>query len=133
MKEPEVPKTLKLFFTVHFAVDILFALPLMFLPETTLLFLGWQTVDPFATRLAAAALLGIGIESLLAWNAPAPAFLGMLNLKIIWSSAAMLGILLSLIAGIPPKPLTGWLLFSVFAGFNLLWVYWRVMLPKQVL
>jgi NADH:ubiquinone oxidoreductase subunit K len=45
--------------------------------------LGFQTVDPVASRLVAAALFGIGIESLLVRRAPLDRFVSMLSLKII--------------------------------------------------
>ena len=59
-----VPSSLRSWFVVHFVADIVFALPLFLAPQWTLTLLGWRAVDPIATRLVAAALFGIGIQSL---------------------------------------------------------------------
>jgi len=68
-----VPKSLRVWFVIHFVADLLFALPLFFAPVFTLKLFGWETVDPATSRLVAAALFGIGIESLLGRNASADA------------------------------------------------------------
>jgi hypothetical protein len=52
-------------------------------------------------------------------------FLAMLNLKIIWSLAAILGIAWSLAEGAQGRPLMAWLLLAVFVAFNIVWIYWR--------
>ncbi len=123
--ENKVPKALSQSFVLHFWVDMLFAVPLMIAPEFLLQSFGWETVDPFMARLVAAALFGIGIESYLGRNAQRQTFIAMLNLKIIWSFAAILGIGWSLAEGAQGRPLIAWLLLAVFVAFNLLWIYWR--------
>ncbi|MDA1329576.1 MAG: hypothetical protein O3B43_00695 [Chloroflexi bacterium] len=125
MAKPGVPDMLRKWFVVHFAVDMAFAIPLMLAPEFTLKLFGWQVVDPLATRLVAAALFGIGIESYLGRNAGVEAYQGMLRLKIIWSLAAVIGIGWSLLQGALPNTYAGWILLLVFIGFNGLWIYWR--------
>lgn len=117
-----VPGSLRRWFVVHFAADITFALPLFLAPQWTLTLLGWRTVDPIATRLVAAALFGIGIQSLLGRGEDAATFRALLNLKIIWSSAATVGIVWSQLEGGPPF---GWVFAAIFAAFNLLWVRYR--------
>lgn len=121
--ERQVSIWLSRFFVLHFVIDIIFALPLFFFPETFLGFLGIETFNPLFVRLVAAALFGIGIESLLGRNGSVEAFKAMLNLKIIWSSAAVLGIIISL------REITAdliiWLILFTFIAFNLLWAYWR--------
>jgi hypothetical protein len=124
MSEISVPKALKTWFVIHFAADILFAVPLMFFPVAFLQMLGWEVVDPVAARIAAAALFGIGIESFLGRNAPVSTFKGMLRLKIIWSAAAILGFALSLLQGAQGRPVALWLVLLIFVAFNVLWVYW---------
>ena len=47
----------------------------------------------------------------------------LLDLKIIWSTAAMIAIIITMIEG---GPNTGWLILLVFLIFNLVWVYYRV-------
>ena len=123
-----VPKSLKTWFVVHFALDVIFAIPLMVAPAWFLGLLGWQTIDPIAARLVAAALFGIGIESYLGRNAGPEAYRGMLNLKIIWSLGAVAGILVSMVEGAHGRPILGWGLLAIFAAFNILWVAWRLRL-----
>lgn len=120
-----VPSALRKWFVVHFIADVLFAVPLMLAPVQTLQLFGWQTVDVLTARVVAAALFGIGIESYLGRNAGREAFSGMLNLKIIWSLAVVLGVGFSLVNGVQGSPPLAWLLVLVFAGFHLVWVYWR--------
>lgn len=127
IKSP-VPQALRNWFVVHFIVDLLFALPLFFIPESFLSFLGWTVVDSVASRLVAAALFGIGIESLLGRGANWQSFRTMLNLKIIWSFSAVAGLLWAVIAGVHGAPPALWGVLLVFMAFNGLWIYWRVRL-----
>lgn len=120
----KVPKALPTAFIVHFWADWIFALPLMLMPREFLGLLGWDQVDPFTARLVAAALMGIGTESLLGRDGSLAHYRGMLRLKIIWSSAAILGISWSIIEVWGAVPLMAWLVLAIFLGFNGLWVYW---------
>jgi bacteriorhodopsin len=52
----------------------------------------------------------------------------MLNLKIIWSAAASVGIALSL--GSVGSPYA-WVTLAVFVGFHVIWVYWRLKLRPE--
>lgn len=121
----EVPNALKKWFLIHFIVDILFAVPLLLAPVSFLQLLGWQVIDPVAARLVAAALFGIGIESLIAYKSARDTYISMLNLKILWSLGAVVGLLISLIQGDQGRPPALWLLLLSFLFFNGLWVYWR--------
>jgi len=124
-KEISVPDSLRFWFVVHFVADIIFAIPLLLIPEKVLPLVGWHTVDPIATRLVGAALMGIGIESLLGRNANLEVYRAMLNLKIIWASSAVVAIALgTAISGI----LVGWIILIVFAAFLGIWIYYRVKL-----
>jgi hypothetical protein len=110
---------------IHFVVDLLFGIPLFVAPGFTLGLLGWPVVDPIMTRIVAAALFGIGIESYLGRNAGVGSYKGMLNLKIIWSGAVILGIALSLVEGGQGRPFFVWIVLAIFLLFNGVWVYWR--------
>ena len=118
-----IPTSLRTWFVIHFIVDIIFAIPLLLAPVAFLTFLGWSKVDPYATRLVGAALMGIGVESYLGRNAGVEAFQGMLNLKIIWSATAVLGIIMTILTW--QRPWGAWLLLTAFIPFNLLWIYYR--------
>ncbi len=126
--ERAVPAALKRWFVLHCVVDLLVALPLFVAPQEVLGLLGWQAVDPFAARLVAAALFGIGVESWLGRNAGRESFRGMLQLKIIWSGFATVGLAWSVIEGGLRYPFIGWTLVGVFAAFHALWWYWRLRL-----
>ena len=123
-----MPATLKWWFVLHCVVDLIVALPLFVAPREVLGLLGWQAVDPFAARLTAAALFGIGVESWLGRNAGRESFRGMLQLKIIWSGFATVGLAWSVIEGGLNYPWIGWILVGIFAAFHALWWYWRLRL-----
>jgi len=122
MKASTLPPGLRTWFIIHFAADMLFGIPLLFFPEVLLPLLGWGALDPISTRVVGAALMGIGIESLLARDASTEVYRAMLNLKVIWSGSALLGIGLGMLNG---GPAAGWLFFGVFLVFFGVWVYYR--------
>jgi hypothetical protein len=130
INDKKVPRWLRNWFLVHFAIDFIFAVPLFLFPVEFLTLLGWEVVDPLASRLVAAALFGIGIESFLCRDSGIGTFKNMLNLKIIWSISAIIGITLSLIQVPRKEPLMGWLFALIFLLFNFLWVYWKIRLGK---
>ncbi len=122
-----VPSSLRRWFVFHFFADLAFAVPLMLFPTATLLLLGWTEVDPVATRIAAAALVGIGTQSLLGRNEGLEAYRAMLSLKCIWSAAAIVGLGVSIAQGAPPMT---WGLLATFVAFAVLWNTYRVRLGK---
>ena len=130
-EQTAVPPGLRACFVMHFWADILFALPLFVAPVAVLEMLGWQQVDPYTARLTAAALFGIGIESLLGRNGTVEAFKVMLNLKVIWSATATIGIAWSLCDAVQGRPVFGWVVLAIFGCFHLLWVYWRLRLRRE--
>lgn len=123
----EVPTSLRTWFIIHFIVDMFTGIPLLIFPELVLPVLGWNTIDPIATRVVGAALMAIGIESWLGRNAGVEVFRAMLTLKVIWSSCAILGIGLGLLMG---GPQASWLFMSVFAIFWVVWIRYRYLLTK---
>jgi hypothetical protein len=120
-----VPAGLRTWFVIHFAADMLFGIPLLLFPHLILPLFGWGTYDPLTSRLVGAALMGIGLESLLGRNASAETFRALLNLKLIWASSAVLAISLGLLDG---APAAGWLFLLTFAIFLTVWVYYRLRL-----
>lgn len=122
-----VPANLRRWFVIHFWADVLAALPLFLAPRRVLGWFGWAEVDPIATRLVAAALFGIGIESYLGRNADVEAFRGMLNLKVIWSATAVLGVLWSQLEG---GPAAGWAVLVIFLMFHVVWLRYRLQLGR---
>lgn len=124
-----VPSALRTWFVVHFVADVVFAVPLFVAPRAFLMLLGWTEVDPLATRMVAAALFGIGIQSFIGRNEGVEAFRGMLNLKVLWASTATLGILASIAQGAPPM---AWGFAAIFGAFGAVWAYWRRQLSEPV-
>jgi hypothetical protein len=116
----DVPRALRTWFIAHFMVDYLFGLPLLLFPVQVLGFLGWPAIDVLAARLVGAALLGIGGISLIARDAGRESYRHLLTLKLIWSSSAIIGILLSMPAGYPA---VAWLVLALFVGFGLAWLW----------
>ena len=117
-----IPSNLRRWFIIHFIIDMIFGVPLLFIPEIVMPLFGWTPIDPISSRLVGAALTGIGIESWLGRNAGVDVYRAMLNLKVIWSGSAILGIGLGLVRG---GPGTGWIFLVIFALFFLVWVYYR--------
>ena len=117
----EVPLALRRWFLVHFWADIVFAVPLLVAPAWLLGLLGWDCVDLVSARLVGAALVGIGVESLLGRNGSRDSFRTMLRLKVLWSSTATVGIAVSLAQGAPAAAL---LFLVIFGGFCGLWSHW---------
>ena len=120
MESQHVPVGLRRWFVVHCSVDLLVAVPLFIAPRAVLGLLGWIEIDPAMSRVVAAALFAIGIQLLLARNEPRRTFGTMLTLKLIWSSFAVLGILLSILQGAPH---IAWGFVGVFTAFSAVW--WR--------
>ena len=119
--EPPLPQGLRTWFVIHFAVDMLFAIPLLFFPDLILSFFGWTEFDPIMPRLVGAALLGIGGESLISRNASAAVFKALLSLKILWATGAIIALGLGIAAG---GPSLAWLFLAVFVLFLLVWLYY---------
>ena len=125
----EVPRALRTWFVIHFLLDLAFAVPLIVAPVFTLTLFGWTTIDPFTTRLVGAALVGIGVESLLGRHAPVASYHTMLRLKILWSVTANVGIAWSILEG-----LHAWGAFvvqGIFLAFSVLWIYWAARLRRM--
>ena len=113
---------------IHFVADVLFAIPLLFFPQALLNLVGWNSYDPVTTRLVGAALMGIGVESLLGRNASTDTFRAMLNLKVIWATSALIAIGLGIAEGAASS---AWLFLGIFAIFWVVWVYYRIDLAKR--
>lgn len=116
-----VPPALRAWFVVHFVADILFAVPLLVAPGVLLGLFDWPAVDPLSARLVGAALVGIGVESLLGRGATLQSFATMLRLKVLWSATASVGILVTMLQGFEGM---AWPFLVIFVTFNALWTYW---------
>ena len=122
-----VPTSLQTWFLIHFLVDMVFAIPLLISPEWTLGLFGLEGESMISARLVGAALIGIGGNSLLMNKQGKEHFLAMLNLKILWSGAAIVALALELAQGGSP---TLWIVLAIFFGFALLWNVYAVRLSR---
>lgn len=125
-----IPTMLRKWFIFHFIVDIIFAVPLLLFPVEFLQFLQWHTIDPLASRIVGAALMGIGIESWIGRNAGVETFKNMLNLKIIWSAFVIIGTALSIYQAQYVTTITEWFLLITFIAFHFIWIYWRYKISR---
>ena len=128
MTDLEIPTSLRRWFAVHALVDLLVGLPLLIAPESLLHSLGWVTVDPPSARLVGAALLAIGGQSWFGRRDGVQAYRAMLNLKLLWSAGAILGLGASLGAAHTPGPV--WIALAVFLGFFGVWFYYRIRMKQ---
>jgi hypothetical protein len=128
MTDLEIPASLRRWFVVHAAVDLVAGLPLLLAPETFLRSLGWLTVDVFTARLVGAALLAIGGQSWFGRHGGVESYRAMLNLKLLWSCAAILGLGASLGAEHTPGPV--WIFLAMFIAFFGIWFYYRVRIKQ---
>jgi NADH:ubiquinone oxidoreductase subunit K len=123
----QIPKSVRTWFLIHFVVDYLLAIPLFIAPQQMLLFAGWGIVDPVATRLVAAALFAIGGVSLFYHKSSSDVIHALLTIKIIWSGAAILGLIISLFTGASALAIFALVLFIVFAN---VWAYYKIKLQR---
>ena len=121
-----VPSSLRKWFVIHFIADMMAGLPLLLFPKQFLAVLGLFVDDTFAYRVVGAALMGIGWESLLGRNAGPDQFRGMLRLKLIWASSAIVGMSLSIL--VDSAPAIGWWFVGIFGVFFCVWAHyaWRL-------
>ncbi len=115
-----VPRSLRTWFIIHFVVDLFAGLPLFIAPSTVSELFGVLSGEPFIARMLAAAFLAIGTTSLICRNAPLDAYKALLKLKIIWSSLALAGLMISLVSS--PSP-TIYLPIIIFVPFWVAWIY----------
>jgi hypothetical protein len=129
-KLKEVPKSLRVWFAIHFTVDMIFAIPLLFFPSFLLGLFGFNVIgaELVMARLVGAALIGIGGASLFNYHKTKESFDIMLTLKILWSSAAIIGLLISTYLGAPWQT---WIITITFALFSGIWWYYKLKLKNN--
>ena len=122
-----VPWSLRTWFRVHGVLDLVAALPLLLFPQRILGLLGWTAVDPVATRLCGAALLGIGGASILVERHGLAGYRALLGLKVVWSVAAIFALLAGIADGAPPA---AWAFLSIFIAFSGIWMSYVIRLRQ---
>jgi hypothetical protein len=123
----EIPASLRRWFVAHFIVDLMFALPLLVAPATTLQLFGFSGTDPVSPRLVGAALLAIGTQSLIGRREDVRVYRAMLNLKLLWSGSAIFGLLAGIGGGAPPAT---WAFLAIFIAFFGIWLHYRIRIKQ---
>lgn len=123
----KIPAGLRTAFLVHSIIDLAVAIPLMISPQKSLEMIGWDDpIDPVATRLVAAALLA-GSRSAFKPIESIESYKSILGIKLIWSTAAIIGLVWSIKEGSSTKAYLPLGAFGIFWG---IWNYWRWKLNK---
>lgn len=117
-----VPVSLRRWFTAHFIIDLLFGIPAILVPGFMLQLFGFPPTEQFSTRLLGAGLLGMGGAIFLMRNKGIISYRTMLNIKIIWSFAAIIAIAFSLYLGDSRRILA---FLAVFIVLVSTWLYYR--------
>ena len=68
-------------------------------------------------------MLGIGVQSYVGRDDGLEVYKAMLNLKIVWSTAAILGLFVSIAQGAPDA---AWAFMSAFIAFAGVWIHYRI-------
>ena len=116
----KIPKSLQTWFKLHFLVDLIVGIPLIFFPGWFMGILSLPVENLFLARIIGAALLGIGGASIFCKKKEHYEI--MLILKIIWSISAILVLVYSAIV---EKSLIYWILALVFLIFSVAWIYYK--------
>ena len=115
----QVSKSLRVWFKIHFIVDFLIAIPLIFFTKWTLGLFGFPLENLVFARLIGAALIGIGGTSYFCKKKEH--FEIMLILKIFWSLAAILALIWGIVE---TEILSLWLFLIIFVIFSGVWQYY---------
>jgi hypothetical protein len=109
----DIPPSLRTWFFVHFLVDVVLGIPLLIAPELVLPRLGFGVVDGVAPRLLGAALIAIGLQALRSRQADRATCRAFLALELVWSVAAMTGMIIAIGTGAPSVT---WAILSAFVA-----------------
>ncbi|MBT4651772.1 hypothetical protein HOC13_04610 [Candidatus Woesearchaeota archaeon] len=117
----QVPKSLRVWFLIHFVVDIIVAIPLIFFTKYTLSLFGFPLENLVFARLVGAALIGIGMTSYFCKKKEH--FEIMLILKIFWSLAAIVALIWGIIETKLPAL---WVFLIIFIIFSTVWHFYQM-------
>ena len=120
-----MPKSLKVWFIIHFFIDYIFGIPLLLFPDSIFNLFGIPFVETVSIRLIGAALISIGGMSLIAVNWGRTSYHTFLSFKIFWSLAAIMALLISISE---TKMHFLWAFLGVFFVFAIVWIYYKIRL-----
>jgi hypothetical protein len=120
---------LRIWLILSFIVDMIFGIPLLLVPHDIAAVFQFEDQGLFVLRLIGAALIGIGMGSVLVVGERGQrgGFEAIVNLKLVWTIFSVIGIGLSISDGAPKS---AWLFFAIFCVFAIGWIYHAVQLRK---
>ena len=117
-----VSQSLQTTFLVHFAISLIFGLPLLIIPGRFLLLLRWHPIDPVISRLLGAALLAMALGDWLCHQATEwEAIEVLLQFHIVFTVLGAVGLLRHLL--FVPTPASAWGDLAVLVVFAVVWIY----------
>ena len=116
-----VPKSLRIWFLIYFAISISFGISLIAFPRVMMNFFNFYGPTALA-RMVGAALFAIGGISLLSCKEKKESYNTILTFNIIWSIAAITALLCSIFSG---ETIKLWFAVGTFFIFFLIWVYYK--------
>lgn len=120
----EVPKSLRIWFLIHFVVGISFGISLIAFPRFMMNFFNFYGPTALA-RMVGAALFAIGAISLLTCKEKKESYNTILTFNIVWSITVITALLCSIFSG---ETIILWFAVGVFFIFFLVWVYYKARL-----
>ncbi len=118
-----VPRSLRIWFVIHFLIDAITATPIFIWPAMFNRYTS-LSIDPVAVRLLASAMLAIGTTSLITLRRGIESYRTFLILKIIWSSLAIIGLLLNLSI----LSSGGYNVLITFIILDIAWIYYFIII-----
>lgn len=121
---------LRVWLILSFIVDMLFGVPLLLVPHDIAAVFGFVDQGVFVLRLLGAALIGLGVGSMLVCREREEwaGFEAIVRLKIVWTVLSLIAILWSIFDGAPKS---AWIFFDIFLVFAIGWIYFGWKLRKQ--
>ncbi len=116
-----ISKILKRVFLVHFIVAVVFGI-LYFIPEQFLGLVGWNVTEPAVYRIVGAAMIALGVSSLLAYRQSEWMKVKILvEMEIIWLIGADIATLWGAVSGSYPPFI--WVNFGLLIAFTVAFIY----------
>lgn len=112
----------RIWIIVSFIVDMLFGVPLLLVPHDLAAVFGFEDQGVFVLRLLGAAIIGVGMGSVLVCREHGCGLHAIVNLKLVWTILSAAAILWSIFDGAPQA---AWLFFGIFCAFAVVWAYFR--------
>jgi len=109
-------------FLIHFAISLIFGLPLLIIPGRSLLLMDWWPIDPVISRLLGAALLAMALGDWLCYQATEWEVIEvLLQFHIVFTVLGAIGLLRHLL--FVTTPAFAWVCLVILVIFAAVWIY----------